>query len=738
MEVPAKSSVRFADFVLDLTTGELRANGDKTYLQEKPLQILTLLLERPGELVTRDQLVKQLWPDGTFVDFDQSLNKAMNRLRQALGDSADQPRLIETLPRRGYRFIGEIEDDAATSAEPAPSPARSSWMRWVAVPALAVMVIAIGFRWFEARRSHPSPLRDLKQRRLTANSSENAVTSGVISADGKLLAYSDLKGMHVQQIDTGQVRDIQIPESFKGTTQSWVMVNTWSRDGDPIIVNAAPSGQPPSIWLVPVSGEPIRKIRDNAYAWAVSRDGLWVAFGGGLDKLYYREVWIMRPDGTEAHKVFDADKDAAFGGAEFSPDSRRLAYVKIKQSLDRAELTFESRSLEGSGPAVAALASNYAAYVEDWSWSPDGRMVYALLDNIENTCNFWQVKLDTRTGEPAEEPKQLTNWSGFYMDHPSFSADGKRLTFLRSSLQSSLYLADLRTGAAPLSVPVRLTLNEGMNDLVGWTPDSKTVVFVSDRNGHPELFRQPAGGDTAERISSTFDGAGGDYRLSADGTSVLYFVYPKEWGTSQPVNLMSVPLMGGAPQLVLSSSVGAAPSVRCGRGAALACIMAETSPDHAKLAFTEIDSLRGREGEVARFEIKSTPDARYTWDLSPDGTRIAILKQSEGTVTLLSLVGHSTQVIVAKGSPKLYSLGWSADGKGLFVSALADGGSKLLHLDLKGDLQTLWYSKGGIREPGDVFYSRTLAPQVMPSPDGRYLGIQSQNVSSNIWMMENF
>src|SRR5277367_4916163 len=156
MEVPAKSSVRFADFVLDITTGELRANGDKTYLQEKPLQILTLLLERPGELVTRDQLVKQLWPDGTFVDFDQSLNKAMNRLRQALGDSADQPRLIETLPRRGYRFIGEIEDDAATSAEPAPSPARSSWMRWVAVPALAVMVIAIGFRWFEARRSHPS------------------------------------------------------------------------------------------------------------------------------------------------------------------------------------------------------------------------------------------------------------------------------------------------------------------------------------------------------------------------------------------------------------------------------------------------------------------------------------------------------------------------------------------------------------------------------------------------------
>jgi Tol biopolymer transport system component len=290
----------------------------------------------------------------------------------------------------------------------------------------------------------------------------------------------------------------------------------------------------------------------------------------------------------------------------------------------------------------------------------------------------------------------------------------------------------------PLSAPVHLTMNEGRNDLIGWAHDGKTVVFVSDRSGHSEFFRQSAGEDSAVRITSTLENLSRDYHTSPDGAWILYFVYPHEGGTSQPVDLVRVPLAGGTPQLVLSSSIGAAPSVRCARHPATLCVIAETTSDHRQLVFTEADPVRGRGRELSHAEIETTPDAHYTWDLSPDGTRIAILKQSEATITLLSLVNQSTQVIVAKDSPKLYSLDWSADGQGLFVSALADGGSRLLHLDLKGDPQTLWYSKGGIREPGDVFYRGTLAPRAMPSPDGRYLAIQSQNVSSNIWMMENF
>src|SRR3979490_1222147 len=104
----SESSVRFGEFKLDLRTRELRSNGNRSYLQEQPFPILAALLDRPGQLVTRDELMKQLWPSDTFVDFDRSLNKAVNRLREALDDSAENPIFIETIPRRGYRFLAPV------------------------------------------------------------------------------------------------------------------------------------------------------------------------------------------------------------------------------------------------------------------------------------------------------------------------------------------------------------------------------------------------------------------------------------------------------------------------------------------------------------------------------------------------------------------------------------------------------------------------------------------------------
>jgi DNA-binding winged helix-turn-helix (wHTH) protein len=123
-------SVRFGVFELDLDTRELRTKRRKLSLQEQPFLILALLLERPGQLVTREELVKRVWTSDTFVDFDHSLNKAVNRLRDALGDSADHPRFIETLPRRGYRFIAPISGNGSVES------ATSIWMA-VAVAAVS-------------------------------------------------------------------------------------------------------------------------------------------------------------------------------------------------------------------------------------------------------------------------------------------------------------------------------------------------------------------------------------------------------------------------------------------------------------------------------------------------------------------------------------------------------------------------------------------------------------------------
>src|SRR5689334_19918466 len=111
MGIPAESAphVRFERFELDLLTRELQANGKRLILQEQPFQILAALLERPGHLVSREELRHKLWSSDTFVDFERGLNKGVNRLREVLQDSADHPRFIETLPRQGYRFIAPVD-----------------------------------------------------------------------------------------------------------------------------------------------------------------------------------------------------------------------------------------------------------------------------------------------------------------------------------------------------------------------------------------------------------------------------------------------------------------------------------------------------------------------------------------------------------------------------------------------------------------------------------------------------
>ena len=119
--VPTQS-IRFGLFEFDPHCGELRKQGIRIRLQGQPVEILSMLLACPGELVTRDELQKKLWPDDTFVDFDPSLNAAIKRLRAALGDSAETPRFIETLARRGYRFIAPVDARGTAAAEPPASP----------------------------------------------------------------------------------------------------------------------------------------------------------------------------------------------------------------------------------------------------------------------------------------------------------------------------------------------------------------------------------------------------------------------------------------------------------------------------------------------------------------------------------------------------------------------------------------------------------------------------------------
>src|SRR5688572_2271755 len=159
---PARSLYRFGDFEFDPRTAELRRQGRKVRLREQPAQILTLLLERPGDLVTREEARQALWPGDTFVDFDVGLNSAVKRLRDALDDSAEQPRFVETLPRRGYRFIAPVEapplppESTAPEAPARPAPRRRYLRAAAPLGALAVVILVLALvatrhRWLGDR-----------------------------------------------------------------------------------------------------------------------------------------------------------------------------------------------------------------------------------------------------------------------------------------------------------------------------------------------------------------------------------------------------------------------------------------------------------------------------------------------------------------------------------------------------------------------------------------------------------
>jgi len=156
MHAPQNHSriVRFGVFELDLSAGELRKNGVKLRLQGQPFQVLALLLERPGQVVTRDELRQSLWPSDTFVDFDHSLNTAINKVREALGDSASSPRFVETMARRGYRFIAPVQ-------LPAEAPVVSATAMSIATPTASLSAAAPEPAAFHSELEVPIPRRGI-------------------------------------------------------------------------------------------------------------------------------------------------------------------------------------------------------------------------------------------------------------------------------------------------------------------------------------------------------------------------------------------------------------------------------------------------------------------------------------------------------------------------------------------------------------------------------------------------
>jgi len=726
----ASNIIRFGIFEANLDTGELRRNGVRIKLQDQPFQLLALLLARPGEIVTREELRSQLWSEDTFVDFDHGVNAAIRRLRDALGDSADNPRFVETLSRRGYRFVAPVHSQTNEATEKhvqKNASASSVGLYWrIALAVVIILLAGSGAGWMAARHFNP----DIKftELRLTANPSDDPVFNAVISPDGKYLAFTDRKGFYLKIVGTGETHAVALPDGFMARLVSWfpdgshVLANKFPGSGEPSIIwmSWKPPGaeEQPSIWSISVFGGNPRKLMENAEARSVSPDGSQIAFVRG-DK--NQEIWTVSSDGEQSRKII-SEPGEMFGPVVWSPDSRRLAFVRYGPGAHG-----EYVSIVACNPATKEtnVILTDRTLGDALAWAPDGRLIYSLADPPPNQSgsNLWAVRLDSASRRPIGEATRLTSSPDRKMGL-NVSANGKLLVFLKWSGAPHVYLADIEARTGRLSSPRRLGLPEGRNLPYAWTPDNKSVLFTSDRDGPTHVFKQavdqPApdllvGGK--ESVTLT--------RLNSDNSEILYLVSPQSHAPTGFAKIMRVPLYGGASKLVLQDE--AIGNFQCAHAPSSICVFSQSLPN--TLRFVIFDPVSGAKTELTR--IEGPAGSKYNWSLSPDGSTIATAVWRSNQIQFLSTTNGSTngstKSLTVKGQGGILALDWAADGRSMWASSsTATGADRLVNIDLHGEMRPMLEDVDR-----DIGWA-------IPSPDGRRVALWEASGSANAWSLQGF
>jgi dipeptidyl aminopeptidase/acylaminoacyl peptidase len=385
-------------------------------------------------------------------------------------------------------------------------------------------------------------------------------------------------------------------------------------------------------------------------------------------------------------------------------------------------VTVESRDLQGGNPTTIATEKD----LRDYYWVPDGRVLLSRAEygSNESDANLWEINVNARTGAPSGKARRVTDWAGFTPANLSGSADGKRVCMLRTSFQSHIFVGQFKSAEAKLENVRPLNMDQQADMPFAWTPDSKAVIFLSDRNGQNGLFKQYLDKEAPETLVSTGEAQVGA-RVSSDGSWLLYGARAREDGGTL-VKLFRMRMNGGPAEKVLEAHD--LEYHECARAPSSLCVMAERTRDQKQVVFTEFDPIHGR-GTVLG-TIAADPAASYRYGLSPSGAQMAVVKArvNEGRIRLLPMGRGAEQEINVKDWMDLNSLDWAPDGKGMFVTSQSPNGPILLYVDLKGQAHVLWKQKGTLET-----WSWTI-----PAPDGKHLAMLGEAVNSNAWMMEGF
>jgi Tol biopolymer transport system component/DNA-binding winged helix-turn-helix (wHTH) protein len=700
----APRMVRFGLFEYTITTGELSRRGHKVKLVGQPVQLLNLLIERPGEVVTREEMRSRLWPEGTFVDFEHSLNAAIKRLRRALGDSAAKPRYIETMARQGYRFIAPVEipeietttavvepPERQTLPQPAFPEARPSRILVALaflLAAVAGVAIILTFR-FLTRRTYPALRSGSNLTLLLAG--EGNLSEPAISSDGRMLAYVKGAGrsqkIYLQRVAGGNPIRLSHEDSREAEP-------AFAPNDERVAFTRYPPGSiKPQICLAPLLGGELACVVAGGRDPAWSPDGSRLAFvleqPDGIQALA-----ISRSDGTGLRVILRADGAYPFlHHPSWSANGRSIA---VERSIGGVESEVWLVPVDG-GKAFRLSPPAPTVFRHHPVFTPDGRgMVYS--SNRAGATDLWYYSLE-------KQPRlfQLTRGPS-PEEWPSVSRTG-RVVFLTVDARDVLFLTHLATGATS-----RLLSHSPFLWAPCISPDGTDIAFSQgEYNGMWSIWTMPVGGGDPRRLTS------GQVpqiygRFSRDGRWLIYFT--RVAGRDR---IWRVPRHGGAAQPLTPANEDAA--------------YGDLSPDGHTLAFartqngtTRIDVKPiqgGPERELVHF---SSTVPRW----SPDGKWIAFSPDRglKSGVFITHSDGSSTRRVTASGGwPE-----WLPDGKGLAFRTLATDGTQ--------QIETVTLKLGQIAPLGTIKFSGDNEPFDL-APNGKVIAYTNgETFSSEIWILD--
>jgi Tol biopolymer transport system component/DNA-binding winged helix-turn-helix (wHTH) protein len=510
MHTPTRR-IRFGPFDLDLTSGELRKGPTRLKVPHQSIEILKALLERPGELVTREELRQRLWPADTFVDFEHGVNAATRRLREALGDSADSPKFVETLPRRGYRFIGQSEQigtpepgsDVRTVApappqavEPEPVSKRigrrtRQWL-WPAIALGAVVIAAALSAALLIRFRQPAESSQPRVTRLTAY--QGTEWAPTLSPDGSMVAFSwtgptlSTHDIYVKVVGPGEPIPLTTHPARDDSP-------AWSPDGQRIAFLrwTAQTDRNVDVMLMPALGRaaeqliasvPIRPTASPLKRLAWSPDGHWLAIAGEVLPAEPHGIWLLSIDGRQPRRLTTSPaSDLGDVSPAFSFDGRHLAFIRTGSTGTSAiHVLGLSAELEPVGDPVQV--TDASPQILGVAWSPQDRAILFSAGSSFGQTRLHRIRL-TPDRSRAASPVEVLPF-GEQATTLSVSHAG-RLVYAAQFRDSGLWRANITSGQ-PLIASRELPGSTYDEHTPSYSPDGHRIAFVSTRTGTEELW----------------------------------------------------------------------------------------------------------------------------------------------------------------------------------------------------------------------------------------------------------